>query len=169
MCIRDRSETKSRAAAMEVRLQEQLDEAVEKSAVQEREADANLRKQLNAARQKAAAQIAEAEEEFENHIAQANKKIKRLDNELREAKAELEASGPGLKAAAPSPVRTEAKPAEKIRDDIENELRHSLNKAQARISELITDLVETREQLSSLEAEWKLKLATANALSLIHI
>ena len=157
------SETKSRAAAMEVRLQEQLDEAVEKSAVQEREADANLRKQLNAARQKAAAQIAEAEEEFENHIAQANKKIKRLDNELREAKAELEASGPGLKAAAPSPVRTEAKPAEKIRDDIENELRHSLNKAQARISELITDLVETREQLSSLEAEWKLKLATANA------
>ena len=157
------SQTKSRAAAMEVRLQEQLDEAVEKSAVQEREADANLRKQLNAARQKAAAQIAEAEEEFENHIAQANKKIKRLDNELREAKAELEASGPGLKAAAPSPVRTEAKPTEKIRDDIENELRHSLNKAQARISELITDLVETREQLSSLEAEWKLKLATANA------
>ena len=77
------SEVKSKAAAMEVRLREQLDEALENLVVQEREAETNLRKQLTAARQKTAAQVAEAEEEFETHMAQANKRS-RLENELRE-------------------------------------------------------------------------------------
>ena len=182
------SEVKSKAAAMEVRLREQLDEALENLVIQEREAETNLRKQLTAARQKTAAQVAEAEEEFETHMAQANKKIKRLENELRETKAELEASGPGLRAAAPSPVQAEPKPAEEISNELETELRHSLNKAEARILELTSevemaeersrkanellmvensqlelDLIEAREELSSLDEEWKLKLATANA------
>ena len=166
---------------MEVRLREQLDEALENLVVQEREAETNLRKQLTAARQKTAAQVAEAEEEFETHMAQANKKIKRLENELRETKAELEASGPGLRAAAPSPVQAEPKPAEEISNELETELRHSLNKAEARILELTSevemaeersrkanellmvensqlelDLIEAREELSSLDEEWKL-------------
>ena len=70
-------------------------------------------------------------------MAQANKKVKRLENELRETKAELEASGPGLRAAAPSPVQSRSQSLQReINNELETELRHSLNKAEAHILSL---------------------------------